>query len=180
MLPTSRNTTYNAASSVRSADLDAIQDCIIGKKFPSTKFPIPGVAFVLDTGAPTRAGMVWTLQTNVADKLFAALAGWPWMPGTRITNVIWSFNRNSNNVSGELDLSLNKRSLGDGGATSAGISVSPINGGTGWTTHDSQLDGGLPYTLEDGFEFFLELATSNLNFSGTPFFDGVTVIADRL
>jgi hypothetical protein len=31
-LPTSRNTTYVAGSQVKSADLDAIQDCIIGNK----------------------------------------------------------------------------------------------------------------------------------------------------
>jgi hypothetical protein len=36
VLPTSRNTTYGPASPVLSADLDDIQDCIVGAKRPST------------------------------------------------------------------------------------------------------------------------------------------------
>lgn len=33
-LPTSRNTTYGSASPVKSADLNALQDCVIGRKKP--------------------------------------------------------------------------------------------------------------------------------------------------
>lgn len=41
-LPTSRNTTYAAAVEVKSADLNAIQDAIIGMKHPEIEIPQHG------------------------------------------------------------------------------------------------------------------------------------------
>lgn len=179
MLPTTRNTNATAATPAKSADFNAVQDCIVGMKFPSTSFYIPGAAFVIDVGAPTRSGNVWTFSATVGGSVVAALESGPWVAGTRITDILWSFNRNSTPITGEIDLSFAKRSFGDGGATGANISTGIVSGGSAWNAL-STAGVGLPYTIEAGFEYLLKFLTTNLTFSATPFFDGVKIIADRL
>lgn len=177
-LPTSRPRTYAAGSQVFSADLNDLNDAVIGKKFPSTEFFIPGSEFVIDGGAPTRSGHVWTFSASAGGSVIAPLVGWPWVTGTRITDVVWSYNRNSTPITGEIDFSLPKRSFGDGGATGANVTSSIVSSGNTWTTN--HMNTSLPYVIEANFEYLLKMLTTNLTFSATPFFDGVKIVADRL
>lgn len=176
LLPVQRTLTFALGDKVPAAFLNELEDCVIGSKFPARPIFIPGSDWIIDSGAPTRAGIVWTFQTAVFNRLVATFRLWP---GTRITNLIWSYNRNSNNVSGEFDFSLTRRSFGDGGATTASVTSGVVSSGTGWTTHDSVVDGGLPHLTLDGFLYSLSI-TGTTTFSGAPSFDGVKIICDRL
>ena len=66
-LPSSRNTTYAIGSDIRSADLNAIQDCIIGGKHGSRKVFIPAFGRqpivgggAISLGVPTNDGPYYT------------------------------------------------------------------------------------------------------------------------
>ena len=176
-LPASRDVNYSpGATPVSGANLNNIQDCFVGKKYASSPIFLSGIDFQLDAGTATRAGHVWTFPTSGLNRIVAAIRFWP---GTRLTNLVWSFNRNSNNLSGEFDFLVTRRSFGDGGVTTSSVTSGIVSGGTGWTTHDSQADGGLPHNTLDGFLYLLSL-TSTTTFSGAPSFDGVKIVADRL
>lgn len=86
MLPNSRNTTYGPASPVESADLDDIQDCIVGSKrksTPRTFFPT-----LLD-------GPNWTKVFGAGTSYYVAAGGvltaWFSVPvdeGDRVTDLL--------------------------------------------------------------------------------------------
>src|SRR6185436_17480057 len=136
----------------------------------------PGSAFVINSGSPTRAGDVWTFSTSVAAELICPI----WFgAGTVLSSLVWSFNRNSNNISGEFDFKLVKRSFGDGGSTTANVYSDVVSTGTGFTTRDT-VSAFAPYTFEAGFIYHLSIATSALTFSGAPSFDGVKLVVDRV
>lgn len=175
-LPTSRTLTLVSSDPIPSALLNELQDQHVGSKHPNRPLFIGGADWVVDAGTATRVGNVWTFPTTGTNRLVACLKLWP---GTRISNLLWSYNRNSNNVSGEFDISLARRSFGDGGATTATVTSGVVSSGTGFTTRDSTVDGGIPHTILDGFYYLLSF-TSTTAFSGAPSFDGVKVAFDRL
>jgi hypothetical protein len=87
-LPTTRNTNYAAGSSaIKATDLNALQDCVIGKKFPSivrTFFPRPVGSL------PTN----WSLVVGATDAYLLSAAAptsflieIPTETGDRVTNL---------------------------------------------------------------------------------------------
>lgn len=179
MLPTSRNLSLPPGTPIPGTVIQDLEDCTIGKKFKSTPFYVPGTGFRLIAGAPTLdTDGLWTMQTGVADELSYPLEGWPWMAGTRITALVWSFNRNSNDASGEFQWRLKRRAFS---AAPSDIFSGVSSSGTGFTSRDSIASdlAGVPYTLLDGYMYWLSVKTATA-FSGAPKFDGAKIVADRL
>lgn len=74
MLPGSRNTTYGADAPVKSADLNDIQDCIIGNKHPELEICLFATDFSaegLGTRNVNQAGYVTMTVGGGNDRLFA-------------------------------------------------------------------------------------------------------------
>jgi hypothetical protein len=70
-LPSSRNTTYAPGADIRSADLNAIQDCIIGGKHGTRELAIDASAFHVATDTLVGNGNN-TWLTNVGGVTFGA------------------------------------------------------------------------------------------------------------
>lgn len=168
-LPSSRDVNYSpGATPVSGVNLNNIQDTIIGQKFRSTPLYISGSEFVVDGGNSTRAGHVWTFASASTQRIALGLR---LIPGTRITDIIWSYNRTSSTLLFEL----NRRSFGDGGVTSGTPSSLTISTGTGWTTVAASSVAGMPLVTTDGFYYQLALTSTS-----AALFDGVKLLIDRL
>lgn len=115
-LPASRNTTYGAASAVKSADLNAIQDCIIGKKFGDTKRMIPGAVGVANSNTTREVNG----YSNEIESSGATTITWPitFDVGDRIKSVKVTV-------------------LGNGVADITALDVIKINGASGAGTYTS-------------------------------------------
>jgi hypothetical protein len=141
----------------------------------ATQVPIPGNQWVIEYGTPTRGGNVWTFPRSGTHVISYGLM---LPPGVAITSILWSFDRNSTTGSGSLTMAMSRRSFGDGGADTAAITQGTVSSGTGFATHDSSADGGLPHTVLGNFLYQLEFQSSPSP-TGTPFFDGAIVTVDR-
>lgn len=91
MLPTSRNTTYAIGSQVKSADLNALQDCIIQRRFPLTGYVIPAASFAKVSGAAT-----YSDATGRWVGVGTFIAALPAIPGTLIDSIEWGHARGGN------------------------------------------------------------------------------------
>ncbi|MEO7731240.1 MAG: hypothetical protein ABIY55_09730 [Kofleriaceae bacterium] len=175
LLPAARNTTYTAASPVRSVDLNDLQDCIIGKKFPSTPFYLPASSWRVVLGVATLdTGGVWTLGAGTQLVREISLA-----PGTRITSLIFSINRNSDPLStGEFQLRLHSRTFG---AVAQLLFTDIVSSGSAFALRDSiaATRAGAPIVTVDGAMYWLSVTATN-QFSGPPMFDGAKLVCDRL
>lgn len=170
-LPTYPTRTFAAGSQIPSADLNEFMAQITGAKHKNRPIIVPGSAFMIDSGAPTRSGQVWTFGSGGTYVLVAPVQ---LLVGTRITNVVWSFNRNGS--TGAFNFKLTKRSFGDGGAgAAADVYSDSVSTGTGWTTHDS---ASAPYTTEDAMLYLLSVGVPAP--SANAFFDGARIFVDRL
>lgn len=86
-LPLSRNTTYVlGVSQVKAADLNALQDAVIGGQRGSLPLVIPAASFTKLTGAATLSGGVWT-------GVGIFLVSLPFFVGTTIEQIKWAYNR---------------------------------------------------------------------------------------
>lgn len=167
--------TANGSINVPTTKTLTLTDGMSALKYGATNEYISGIDFVLDSGSATRAGHVWTFPTTGTNDL---VASFHLAPGTRISNVVFSLNRNSNNISGEFDLTLTRRSFGNGGTTTSSVSSGIVSSGTGWTTHDLAADSGLPHDTVDAFYYELRVRATT-TFSGAPSFDGVKLVLSR-
>lgn len=175
-LPTSRTSSPVNGDPVDPALIGEIEDNIIGQKFKSTPFYIPGTDWRVCQGSPTLdTNGLWTFQTSTTDELVHEIV---LIPGTRITSIVWSINRNSNNTSGEFDLKMKSRAFG---ASPTNVFSDVLSSGTGFTARDSVASAlaGAPILTVDGFSYWLSLVTTT-TFSGAPTFDGVKIVVDRL
>jgi hypothetical protein len=176
-LPGSRNTNYSpGATALRGNDLNDFQDCIIGKKYPSTPLYIPGTSWRVVQGSPTLdSNGLWTFPTFGTSELTHDLMLYP---GTRITSLVFSFDRNSNNTSGEFDFKLYKRALGSAPSL---LFSDVISTGTGLALRDSIASAlaGVAQITADGFMYWISVGTATA-FSGAPKFDGSKIVIDRL
>lgn len=130
-LPISRNTTYTPASPVKSADLNDLQDCIVGNKHGVRTLTVLGDAFNPDGGTFAGFGStgrnVWTFAGPPNDRVSA------WVPlhaGDRILTVTWFFNKAGAAALMIFDVDTknnttvtNRDSLADASAGAAQISV---------------------------------------------------------
>lgn len=153
------------ATTVTSTDYKSVRE-----------YDIPGANWKVVQGAPTYdSNGLWTFQTNVTDELVHELN---LVPGTLISALSWSINRNSNNVSGEFQLRLFRRSFG-----SAPVQVfsDVVSSGTGFTLRDSIAGAlaGVAHQTVSGSAYWMSLTTAT-TFSGAPTFDGVKIITDRI
>src|SRR5689334_7309233 len=128
-MPLTRDLTLDPGSIFPSALGNTLQDCVIGAKHGPIDIPISASAFVVDTGAPVRSQNTWTFQTTTGNVIVADLR----LPvGTRITQLVWSFNRNSTDASGQFLFQLNKYARGGGSSFAQALAI--VGTGTGWTT----------------------------------------------
>lgn len=88
-LPTSRNTTYAADSPIKSADLNDLQDTVVGMKVPLHYLHLPAAAWQARAGGGAVLGdHVWTFSG--VSELVCPLV----LPvGTVIASIVWSYNR---------------------------------------------------------------------------------------
>ena len=130
-LPTSRNTTYAPGSDIRSADLNALQDCIVGGKHGLISRPLGATSFLLTAGgAASLASDRWTFSGSAG--LFCNLA----LPvGTTITEIIWRFDRGGG---GTMTFKLIRRTLLDNVTAAVDVISRTDNTTTGWRS-DSDL-----------------------------------------
>lgn len=96
-LPVSRNTTYGTDSPVLPNDLNALEDCVIGRKKPPWTRPFWPVLVYAGTGgvwAPTGAGAPGTPDITVnAITLNEGVVGVPCEEGDRVTGLrVQTFN----------------------------------------------------------------------------------------
>jgi len=84
-LPSSRNTTYTPGSTVLAADLNALQDCVIGGKLAPTTIEIGGMAW---TPAAAMTPF-YSLVGGLEGPIFNAFWALPLPIGVRITAVRW-------------------------------------------------------------------------------------------
>ncbi len=176
-MPLTRDLTLGPGTIFPSTLGNTLQDCIIGAKHGAIDVPISGSAFVVEAGAPTRSQNTWTFQTSTGNTIVADLR----LPvGTKIVQLVWSFNRNSTDASGQLQFQLNKYTRGGSSLFAQGLAI--VGTGTGWTTtaENSSNDPGLPHDIQAATFYQLWVQTSNLPFSGAPKFDGVTLTIERL
>lgn len=146
-LPLSRNTTYAASDPILAADLDDIQDCIIGRKHGTIEITVPACAFVLQTGTITiGAGVV----TFGAVSIINAPLQLP--VGTKISTVAWSYNRGN---AGTLNLRVKRKAVG-GGSVSDVDTVSDNTGATYEITTRT-----LNHTVATGYQYYLEVQADN-------------------
>lgn len=176
-LPTSRNTTYAAGSQVKSADLNDIQDCIVGHKRPTfkrtfyPKFVIPGTNPF--TGALAGAShLVWS-SAGAANAIFDI----PYEDGDRLINLrYWAAG------DGAVDLTLGKI-FWSSDLTGALSTIA------NWTDNNRAASFGLvdvaaistgptftPTTLAADGDLFVQLITNAANYTLGPF----TAWFDRL
>lgn len=176
-MPITRDLTLGPGSTFPSTLGNTLQDCIIGAKYGPIDLPISASAFVVDTGQPTRSQNIWTFQTSAGNTIIADLR----LPvGTKITQLVWSFNRNSTDASGVLQFQLIRYTRGGGGLFQQAVASTAT--GTGWTTmaDNSSVDLGLPHDIQAATFYQLWAQTTNPPFSGAPKFDGVTLTIERL
>jgi len=176
-LPITRDLTLGSGAIFPSTLGNTLQDCVIGAKHGPIDVPISASAFVVETGAPTRSQNTWTFQTNAGNVVVADLR----LPvGTRIMQLVWSFNRNSSNGSGGMNFQLNKYTRGGGGSFALAVIGSGLSG-TGWVTLTDSPSGdpALPHDIQAGTFYQLWVETVAPPFSGAPKFDGVTITIAR-
>lgn len=166
-LPTSRNTTYAASSPILSADLNALQDMIIGRKFPAADFPFGGTAFQLQTGTAQVGAAADNWTFSAVSQLIANLSR-SFGVGTRLNSLKFAYNRGG---AGNVTLSLYKRNIVTNAARVT-IATTTINAGTGWTTTTLSP----VYVTEADMSVWLEVQCDNV----ANVFGGCIVNADRL
>lgn len=131
-LPTSRNRTYAPGVDIASADLNALQDCIIARKHGSLSFPIdPGAFHIVGQTSTTHIrplGGPWAMSGHAVPM---DLGYWLPIPvGTRLNAVTWYYNRGG---AGTLTLRVLKANQ-PAGLTGTTLLTSTINSGTGFTS----------------------------------------------
>jgi hypothetical protein len=90
VLPDSRNTTYGSGSNVKSADLDDIQDMIVGGKHGEITLPLPGAAGVADANV-SRSTVNGGITTTAGATIFYAF---PLKKGDRPQSLIYASSGN--------------------------------------------------------------------------------------
>jgi hypothetical protein len=165
-LPTSRNSTYApGAGVVKAADLNDIQDAIIGGKHPEFGYPIAASGFSNDGGTQTFDFDRW-LGVGLAVASLSMMR-----VGDRITKVRWGYNRNA---AGQIAMRLYRQPLDSnvevliapisGSATDAATAGAAINE----TVYNHTIEADYLYTL-----YFDSTAAANEKF-------GVVAYKDRL
>lgn len=149
-LPGSRNTTYGASSDVLSADLNAIQDCIIGGKYGNQTLVIPAAEFA-SIDAP---GNPITFNFPVWQDVGAVRCGLRIPVGTQIVSVEWFHDRGG---AGTLTYSLNHYDMVAG--LSVGLDTYTQNAGTGLTSSGVRAVG---YTMPAAMQLNVTAAHTNV------------------
>lgn len=165
-LPASRNTTYSPSDPVKSADLNAIQDQIVGAKHPALSIALGAAAFLPKAGGNASLGdgqwtfgAVSTLQGSASARIPV---------GTRITTIEWFYNRGG---AGNITVNLRKRNLRTG-AAAADIATNTDNTGAALEAFLMTVN----YTVEADYEVWLEVTCDN----AAHVFEGAIVSTDRL
>lgn len=171
-LPSSRNTTYvPGVSQVKSADLNAIQDCIIGVKHPEIERGYAAAAWQTDgtNGIKNNVGGAWTVGGTGVESFTTGLPEIP--AGDRITTVGWSYSRGG---AGTVTMRLRRRKS-DGSAPEA---ITPSAGSETDSTGAAIETNVVTYnhTVAAGYFYYLTFATDNVAQS----FLGAAVKHDRL
>ena len=146
-LPTSRNRTYAAASPVIAADLNAIQDCIIGAKHGAKTMIIPGTSFKQkNTGAAVVYDNSPTLLTSGAAAA-DTIASFEIPVGSSITAVRFYVRDNVTGAT-KWTCDLGKSTLYDAAVNSL---VTPsVSAGTGVDQTLTPVPASLPHTVLGG------------------------------
>lgn len=156
-LPISRNTTYAADSPIKAADLNDIQDCIIGRKHGDVTMVLsPFVGFVADTapaltvgGGP--GGAPGVLTSTGSAKLYVPFS---LLVGDRIKSV--TFARYGNGVANFTNVIVQRYSKA-GVLTNLGSSGLIAAPPAAW--NDTTIDN-TDTTITDGDSIFLEVVFS--------------------
>ena len=165
-LPTSRNTTYGASSPILSADLNALQDQIVGVKHPATPRVLGASSFLVKQGTATLGAGQWTF--GAVTDLVKSLADLV-VVGDRLTTVQFCYNRGG---AGAIVLSLKQRNIVTGAAEALVVAATTINAGTGWTTTTITYN----YTIPANTAVHLEINANNV----ANIFGGAVINNDRL
>jgi hypothetical protein len=149
-LPDSRNETATPASPVKSATINDLQDCIIGRRHGELTYPIPAYGgFALHSGS-------YTVNRDIS---FPGGAGsvthsLHYLPvGTVITTVAWEYNRAG---AGTVTLKLRRRPIG-GGAAADVQSLADATGAAIETTTETY-----NHAIAVGFYYWLEFVADNI------------------
>lgn len=170
LLPTARNTTYGAASQIKSADLNDIQDCIVGNKHPPLELLVPASKAVPDVNAngTYNASCFWSA--------FAG-AGLVHIPievpvGKRIVSVeqFYSINGTGN----PLVPKFRRRQLLTGAVTLDVVAGASDNTGAAAAIESQVLTAN--HVVVSGFEYFMEISVA----AGNQRVHAVKVIFDAL
>lgn len=147
-LPSSRNTTYAAGSDIRSADLNAIQDCIVSRKHGVLSFPIDPGAFLSSTTATAIVRPIGAPWSMAGLAVPIDLVYWLPIPvGTRLNSVAWYYNRGG---AGSIVMRVLKANI-PAGVTGTTLSTTTINAGTGFASSSVSP----AYTLEPDYSLCL-------------------------
>ena len=144
-LPSSRNTTYTTASQVKSADLNSVQDCIVGIKRPSAYRWITPSRANVDAGNTYQADGL----SYAAAGTFAGMVMPDVMEGDRVTAFAVRHLGTATGWTAVYTLNLNK---GDGSPTVLG-SLSIVNPAASWATYALTL--GTPHVMLPGESLYL-------------------------
>jgi len=130
-LPTSRNTTYTAASKVKSVDLNDLQDMFTGDKHIERPHVLPAAAFQVKSGTAALGDGQWTFSATTV--LVCPISNI--IPvGHRLETVSWYYNRAG---AGTITRRVRKRELSAPGAAAdlagPGYPVAD-NSGAAWET----------------------------------------------
>ena len=148
-LPTSRNRTYATDSPIRSADLNDLQDCIVGVKHKELTLALPFFGGKVASGTPSYSG-----AGNVTGINSTVLAV-PLPVGTRIKQITYTYNRGG---SGNVQFDFSRRT-GDGvGANFVNVSTSTISSGTGFTT---AVHSAINHTILAGWSYWIIASSSD-------------------
>lgn len=151
-LPESRNTNYAAGTEIKSADLNDLQDAIIGAKHGSVEVMVHALAAEPTQGCTVQSNR-WIHDGAGTDILSAKLPDLP--VGTRVDAIKVYIEQSAiNEVTAEpfsTDVSA--------GTTSSSISAQKSNGaGTGTREIDfTSSDSGIPFTIEAGKTYHLQI-----------------------
>jgi hypothetical protein len=144
MLPSSRNTTYVASSPVKSADLNAIQDCIVGMKYPTRTVWFPPLSRTAnDITVTFTNGMYFASANNGSINYVAAPIG----EGDRVTRL--RANVKGTGGAGNVQVVLTRWK--DGVQTTVGT-LTIVNPPNAWANYDAAIG---PFVVAAGEAYWL-------------------------
>lgn len=149
-LPSSRNTTYSPATPIKSADLNLIQDCLVGAKRSSAwRWMSPCTPNVINTNTMNLDGVMFAAAGH-----FEGMSLGMWQEGDRITGM--AVRHIGTGVSCTPVYTLNAN-LGNGAPVVIGT-LTFVNPGATWNTYTYTL--ATPYVLPAAVSLFLSETAS--------------------